>query len=139
MVWDIFAIFNFQLQFFRVRYLPRIHNSLILMVGFSFLHFKGEAIFSLHRHAHIIDRQAFTFEIHGATSMGKILVPGNEIMHAFMTRNDHGNCGTFAVNEAAALHRPPGVWMIRSFKLSSIRQARSRSFSLLDLVASRID
>jgi len=59
------------------------------MVKFSFLHFKSEAIFSPHRHANIIDRQAFASEIHGTTAMGEILVPGNVIMDAFMTSNGH--------------------------------------------------
>ena len=69
--------------------LPLIHNSLFLMAKISFLHFKSEALFSPHRHANIIDRQTFAFEIHGATAMGKILVPGNVIMDAFMTSNGH--------------------------------------------------
>ena len=62
------------------------------MVEFLFFQFKSEAIFPPHRHANIIDRQAFTFETHGATSMGEILVPSNVIMDAFMTSNGHGNC-----------------------------------------------
>jgi hypothetical protein len=62
------------------------------MVEFSFLHFKSEAIFGPHCHADIIDRQAFAFEIHGATAMGEILVPSNVIMDTFMTSNGHGIC-----------------------------------------------
>jgi len=108
------------------------------MATFSFLHCKSKAIFSLHRQANISARQAFTFEIHGATAMGKILVPGNVIMYAFVTANGHGTCAISAVKDAGALQRPPGV-RIRSFKFSSMRQARSRSFSSLDLVASMTD
>jgi len=67
-----------------------IQDALILMVEFSFLDFISEAILGPHRQADIIDRQAFTFEIHGATSMGKILVPGNVIMDTFMTSSGHG-------------------------------------------------
>ncbi len=62
----------------------------IPMVKFSFFQSKSEAIFSPHRHANIIDRQAFTLETHGATSMGEILVPSNVIMDTFMTSNGHG-------------------------------------------------
>ncbi len=133
-----YSICNFQFRLVRVRYLPLIQDFLILMVAFSFLHFKSEAIFSPHCPANIIDWQAFTFEIHGATSMGKILVPGNVIMYAFMTNNGHGNCAVSAVKDGIALHRPPGV-LIRSFKFSSIRQARSRSFASPNLVASMTD
>jgi hypothetical protein len=115
-----------------------MQDSLFLMVAFSFLHFKSEAIFSPHRHANIVDRQAFTFEIHGATAMGKIRVPGNVIMVAFITSNGHGNCAISAVKDGIALHRPPGVKIRRSI-FSSIRQARSRSFSSPDLVASITD
>jgi len=89
-------------------YLPLIHDSLILMVEFLFLHFKNEAIFSLHRHANIIDRQTFTFEIHGATSMGKMLVPGDVIMYTFMTVNGHGNCAIIESKAGIARHRPTG-------------------------------
>jgi hypothetical protein len=60
------------------------------MVAFSFFQFKSEAIFSPHRQANIIDRQAFAFEIHGATSMGEIRIPGNVIIDTFMTSNGHG-------------------------------------------------
>ena len=108
------------------------------MVAFSFLHFKSEAIFSPHRHANIVDRQAFTFEIHGATAMGKIRVPGHIIMVAFITSNGHGNYAISAVKDGIALHRPTGVKIRRSI-FSSIRQARSRSFSSPDLVASITD
>jgi len=80
-------------------YLPLIQGSLILMVDFSFLQLKSEAIVSLHRHANIIDRRAFTFEIHGATSMGKMLVPGDVIMVTFMTDNGHGNCAIISVSK----------------------------------------
>jgi hypothetical protein len=59
------------------------------MVEFWFFQFKGEAIFSPHCHANIIDRQTFASEIHGATAMGEILVPGNVIMDASMTSNGH--------------------------------------------------
>ena len=122
----------------RAMYLSLIHDSLFLMAKFLFLHFKSEAIFSPHRHANIIDRQAFTFEIHDATSMGKIRVPGHIIMVAFMTSNGHGNCATSAVKDGIAFHRPPGVKIRRSI-FSSIRQARSRSLSSPDLVASITD
>jgi hypothetical protein len=108
------------------------------MAEFSFLHFKSKAIFSLHRHTNIIDRQALTFKIHGVTSVGKIRVPGHIVMAAFMTSNGHGNCVISAVKEAIAFHRPPGVKIRRSI-FSSIRQARSRSLSSLDLVASMTD
>jgi hypothetical protein len=67
-----------------------VQDSLILMVEFSFLDFKSEAIFGPHRQTDIIDRQAFTFEIHGTTSIGEMLVPGNVIMDAFMTSSGHG-------------------------------------------------
>jgi hypothetical protein len=89
-------------------YLPLIQDSLILMVDFSFLQLKSEAIVSLHRHANIIDRRAFTFEIHGATSMGKMRVPSDVIMYTFMTVNGHSNCVIFESKASAAIHRPTG-------------------------------
>ena len=92
-----FRYLQFSIPVFPVRSLPLIQDSLTHMVEFSFFQFKSEAIFSPHRHANIIDRQAFTFKIHGATAMGKILVPGNVIMFAFMTINGHGNCTISAV------------------------------------------
>ena len=64
-------------------------GSLIPMVELWFFQFKSEAIFSPHCHANIIDRQTFASEIHGATAMGEILVPGNVIMDASMTSNGH--------------------------------------------------
>jgi hypothetical protein len=78
------------------------------MEDFLFLQLKSEAIVSLHRHANIIDRQSFTFEIHGATSMGKMLVPGDVIMVTFMTISGHSNCAIFESKASAALHRPTG-------------------------------
>jgi len=92
-----------------VGYLPPIPDALILIVSFLFFHLKSEAIFSLHRHANLLGRHTFTFEIHGATSMGKILVPGNVIMHAFMTNNGHGNSAISAVMDGIVLHRPLGA------------------------------
>ncbi len=40
----------------RAMHLSLIRDSLFLMAEFSFLHFKSEAIFSLHHHTNIIDR-----------------------------------------------------------------------------------
>ncbi len=136
--WDISAIFSRQFRFIRAMYLPFIHDFLFRMAVFSFLHFESEAIFSPHRHANIMDRQAFTFEIHDAASMGKIQVPGHIIMVAFMTSNGHGKSAISAVKDGITLYRPPGVKTRRSI-FSSIRQARSRSFSSPDLVASMTD
>jgi hypothetical protein len=65
---------------------------LIPICASVFLHLKSKAIFSPHRHAYFINRQTFTFEIHGATAVGKIRLPGNIIVIAFMTGNGHGIC-----------------------------------------------
>jgi hypothetical protein len=77
------------------------------MEDFSFLQLKSEAIVSLHRHANIIDRRSFTFEIHGATSMGKMLVPGDVIMVTFMTINGHGNCAIINLSQGKCRPSPP--------------------------------
>lgn len=55
----------------------------------SLFRFEGQAYVSTHRHANIDDRQAFAFETHGVASMGKIRVPGNVIVNAFVTDNVH--------------------------------------------------
>ena len=84
-------------RFVWISCLPLVHGALMPILAFLFLHFKSEAIFSPHRQANFVNRQTFTFEIHGATAVGKIRLPGNVIVVAFMTSNGHGICAISAI------------------------------------------
>ena len=86
-------------RFVWISCLALVHSALIPIWAFLFLHFKSEAIFSPHRHANFINRQTFTFEIHGATTVGKIRLPGDVIVVAFMTSNGHGIRAISAVRD----------------------------------------
>ena len=54
------------------------------------LYFKQEAVFSAHGPANFGNRHPLAFESHGPASMGKLLIPCDIIMQAFMAGDVHG-------------------------------------------------
>jgi hypothetical protein len=62
----------------------------ILALAFKLFYFKQEAVFSAHGPANFANRHPFAFESHDPASMGKLLIPGDIIMYAFMAGDGHG-------------------------------------------------
>jgi hypothetical protein len=59
---------------------------------FHFFHLKKKTVFSVHGAPDFKHRHRPTFESHNPASMGKMLIPGDIIMQAFVTGDVHG-CG----------------------------------------------
>jgi hypothetical protein len=57
-----------------------------------FFHLKKKTVFSVHGAPDFKHRHRPTFESHNPASMGKMLIPGDIIMQAFVTGDVHG-CG----------------------------------------------
>ncbi len=62
----------------------------------------------MHRPVYFGDRHPFAFESHNPASMGKMLIPGDIIMYAFMAGDVHG-CGIL-VSGCSMLDA--GCWML---------------------------
>ena len=72
------------------------------------LYFKQEAVFSAHGPANFGNRHPFAFESHDSASMGKLLIPCDIIMYAFMAGDGHGAVGLFLVTGYSMLDS--GYW-----------------------------